>query len=64
MAASQIKSRKYIGKPIDFIRKELGEWNGYFFPMKYLPISLKVTGLKKAKVGTWCFYRINLEKRF
>jgi len=30
MAVSLIKSKRYIGKPISFVRKELGNWDGYF----------------------------------
>lgn len=30
MAVALIKSKRYIGKPISFVREELGEWDGYF----------------------------------
>ncbi len=30
MAAALIKSKRYLGKPISFVREELGEWDGYF----------------------------------
>ena len=30
MAVGLIKSQRYVGKPISFVREELGEWDGYF----------------------------------